>query len=221
MKRSKIIIELIKEQISVEQAIYVLDLLLQEINDKKIRKWIDNEINGYSNTDEIPKYRIVEANIKGTFIAGRYECKNQDIPIKQEHIKEFAKIKVTSPISVIAQYSIAEKESKEHCLKIPLHQVLAQDISLVNGEILSAYREISLYAYTNMLGKIKTKVIKILTELEKKYGNLDGYYIDFSNKTTEKEIVKNINNIIYTDNSTHIGNDNTIEKSNVGVNNEN
>ena len=52
-------------------------------------------------------------------------------------------------------------------------------------------------------------------ELEKKYGNLDNYYIDFSNKRAEKEVVKIINNIICTDNSVHIGNDNNIEKSSV------
>lgn len=221
MKRSKIIIELIKEQISVEQAIYVLDLLLQEIEDKKIRKWIDNEINGYSKTDELPQYRILKANIKGTFVGVGFECKNQDIPIKSEYVEEYTKVNITSPVSEIMQLSIAEKESKEHCLAIPLHQVLAQEVSLVNGQVISARRELSIYAYTNILGKIRTKVIKILTELEKKYGNLDDYYIDFSNKTEEKEIIKNINNIIYTDNSVHIGNDNTIEKSNVGVENEN
>lgn len=119
------------------------------------------------------------------------------------------------------QLSIAEKESKEHCLGIPLHQVLAQEISLVNGEVISARRELSIYAHTNLLNKIKTKVLKIFIELEKKYGNLDDYYIDFSNKTKEKEVLNNINNIIYTDNSLHMGNDNTIESSNVGVGNEN
>ena len=58
-------------------------------------------------------------------------------------------------------------------------------------------------------------------KLEKQYGNLDNYYIDFSNEKTKKEVVKVINNIIYTDNSVHIGNENIIEKSNVGVGNEN
>lgn len=56
-------------------------------------------------------------------------------------------------------------------------------------------------------------------ELEKKYGNLDDYYIDFSNKKEEKEIIKNITNII-NDNSIHIGDNNKIESSNVGVGNE-
>ena len=221
MKRSQIIIELIKDEVNVVQAMDILNLLLQDIKDKKIKKWLDNEINGYSKESELPEYRVLEANIKGNFIGGRIKCTNQDIPIKPEYVKEYTKVKVTSPISEIMQLSIAEKESKEHCLGIPLHQVLAQEISLVNGEVISARRELSIYAHTNLLNKIKTKVLKIFIELEKKYGNLDDYYIDFSNKTKEKEVLNNINNIIYTDNSVHMGNDNTIERSNVGVGNEN
>ena len=221
MKRSQIIIELIKDEINVVQAMDILNLLLQDIKDKKIKKWLENEINGYSKENELPEYRILEANIKGNYIGGRIKCTNQDIPIKPEYVKEYTKVKVTSPISEIMQLSIAEKESKEHCLGIPLHQVLVQQISLVNGEVISARRELSIYAHTNLLSLIKSKVLKIFVELEKKYGNLDNYYIDFSNQKAEKEIVKEITNIIYTDNSVHIGNDNNIEKSNVGVGNEN
>ena len=40
MKRSQIIIELIKDEINVVQAMDILNLLLQDINDKKmVRKW--------------------------------------------------------------------------------------------------------------------------------------------------------------------------------------
>lgn len=221
MQRSKVIIELIKDEINVVQAMDILNLLLQDITDKKIKKWLDYEINGYEKDKDVPKYRILKANIVGDYIGGMVKCSGKDIPIKPEHIEEYSKVIITAPISQIMQLSIAEKESKEHCLAIPLHPVLAQHISLVNGEVISARRELSIYAHTNLLALIKSKVLKIFVELEKKYGNLDDYYIDFSNKKAEKEIVKDITNIIYTDNSVHMGNDNNIEKSNVGVENEN
>ena len=44
MKRSQIIIELIKDEINVVQAMDILNLLLQDIKDKKIKKWLENEI---------------------------------------------------------------------------------------------------------------------------------------------------------------------------------
>lgn len=151
MKRSKIIIELIKDEINVVQAMDILNLLLQDINDKKIKKWLENEINGYEKDKDVPNYRILNANIVGDYIGGRFKCSNKDIPIKPEYVKEYSKVIITAPISQIMQLSIAEKESKEHCLGIPLHQVLAQQISLVNGEVISARRELSIYAHTNLL----------------------------------------------------------------------
>ena len=144
-------------------------------------------------------------------VGGTYKYTNQDIPIKPEFIKEYSKVVIFSPVSEIMKLSEVEKETKEHCVGIPLHQLLAQNISLVNGEMFCAHRELSIYAHTNLLATLKSKVLKIFIELEKKYGNLDDYYINFSNKTAEKEMTKTIINIIYTDNSVHIGNENNIE----------
>lgn len=219
-KRSKVIIDLINNEINIEQAIEALAFLLEDIKDKKIKKWLDNEINGYSNSKEIPSYRIIEANIKGDYIAGRIQCSNHDIPIKPERIKEFTTIKLPQPISQIIQFSIAEKESDRHSLTIPMHPLIAQDISLINGEVISAYKELSIYAFTNLVSKIKTKLLSIFKELEKQYGNLDDYYIDLSDKKKEERITKSIITII-NDKSTHIGDKNSIKDSIVGDNNEN
>ena len=56
-------------------------------------------------------------------------------------------------------------------------------------------------------------------ELEKQYGNLDDYYIDFENDSKEKKVVNNITNIIF-DKSIKIGDGNDISKSIVGDDNE-
>ena len=219
-KRSKVIIDLINNDINIEQAFETLDLLLEDIKDKKIKKWLDNEINGYQNEKDIPQYRILEANVKGNYIAGRFQCKNHDIPLKPEKVNEFTKIKISQPISQIMQFSIAEKEGKGHSLTIPLHPVIAQDISLINGEVISAYKELSIYAFTNLISKIKTKLLSIFKELEKQYGNLDDYYIDFGDKKKEEKITKSLITII-NDNSQHIGNNNSIKSSIIGDDNEN
>lgn len=224
MKRSKIIIELIKDDISVVQAMDILNILLEDIDDENIKSWLDNEINGYKDEKDIPKYRNVDASVIGTYLGGNMRtiltCTNQPIPIKPEFLDEFTNIKVDSGLNEILQLSIAEKESESHCLIMPAHTALVQQATMLNAQIVSANRTLSLYAYTNILNRLKSIVLKILTELEKKYGNLDDYYIDFSNKQIEKVVIQNITNII-NDNSISIGNDNTIDGSNIGENNEN
>ena len=124
-----------------------------------IKKWLENEINGYEKGEDVPQYRVLKANIVGDYIGGRVKCSGKDIPIKPEYIEEYSKVIITSPVSQIMQLSIAEKESKEHCLAIPLHPVLTQQISLVNGEVISARRELSIYAHANLLALIKSASI--------------------------------------------------------------
>ncbi len=225
MKRSKIIIDLIRNDINIVQAMDVLKLLLLDINDKKITKWLDCEINGYSDKEKIPDYRIVDTDITGDYIVGNYltgglQAKNHPIPIKPEYVKELITLEIRYGISEIYQYSLQEKDENKQSIFIPVHLAYIKQASMINGEIISAHRNIGLYAFTNIIGKIKNKVLDILIELEKKYGNLDNYYIDFTNKKEKQEVAQSITNII-NDNSTHIGNDNQIKSSNVGVENEN
>ena len=224
MQRSKVIIELIKDEINVVQAMDILNILLQDINDKKIKSWLNNEINGYSKDDKVPDYRIVNANITGNYIVGSIyrglQCTNQPIPIKPELVEEYTKIKVSSGLNEVYQMSLAEKENENHCLVKPIHILLAQKISILNGEIFSANQTISVYAFTNILNKLKSILIKIFKELENKYGNLDEYYINFTDSKVEQEVAKNLINFIF-DNSIHVGDKNKIESLNIGTSNEN
>lgn len=58
-KRSKIIKDLIMDKINVLQAMQSLSFMLEDINDaeSEIKKWVNNEINGYKNQSDIPEYR--------------------------------------------------------------------------------------------------------------------------------------------------------------------
>lgn len=111
-KRSKVIIDLINNNINIEQAFEILDLLLEDSNNEKIKTWLNNEINGYENEKDVPQYRILNANVKGNYIAGRFQCTQQDIPLKPEHVKEYSKINITASVSQIMQLSNAEKKEK-------------------------------------------------------------------------------------------------------------
>ena len=66
MKISKIISDLIQDNITVERAILVLKVLLNENDNTEIKNWINNEINGYEINDTIPKYRHIPTNVIGT-----------------------------------------------------------------------------------------------------------------------------------------------------------
>lgn len=220
-KRSKILLDLIRGDITVIQALQSLDLMTEELGDNEIRTWINKELNGYNNDDVIPNYRKIDVTVVGDIQVGYKIYKNIQIPFPQKINDIIGTFDVTEPVSKIEQYSKAELDIESHCLNLEVDCALLNRYKSSNGIILSASRRLSIYSYTNILGSIKTKLISIFKELEKNYGNLDELYIEFSDPKKEKDVTEKIINMIFLDNSTTIGNNNSMENSIVGDNNEN
>lgn len=219
-KRSKIIIDIIKGDIDVAQALEILDLLLEDIKDEKIKKWVNCEINGYKSKEKIPEYRIVNVNIFGTLKTYTHVVSNDNIPVPYEYAQKLGKAEIRDGINELLQMAKAETESESHSLQIPLDLAYINAIASVNGEITHARRDLGVYSYTNIIGKLKSKLLSIFKELERQYGNLDNYYIDFRNDSKEKDFTQYITNIIF-DKSITVGNDNEISESIIGDENGN
>lgn len=220
MERSKVIIDLIKDQITVIQAMNILKLLLQDCKNEKVLNWINKEIDGYKEDDIVPKYRIVSCSITGNIKAGYWVVSQMNIPVKDEFKKFVMNYEVRFGLNSIYQYSLAEEKEKTHRLMLDMPLDYINAISLVAGEVTHAKRELSVYAFTNILNDLKPIILNIFIELEKNYGNLDKYYIDMSDKKKNKDINQFIINIIE-DNSIKLGNNNIVKNSNIGENNEN
>lgn len=219
MQRSKIIVELIRDEINVVQAMNILNLLLQDNNNEKIKRWLNSEINGYKAKEKLPQYRIISSEIKGNVVAGYSIISNMNIPIKKEFNESVLKIKIRQGINEILQYAKAEEEIEHHNLSMEIPLDYLNSIALINGQVTHAHRELSIYAFTNIINSLKPILLNILQELEKVYGNLDNYYIDMKDKEKKEKVDKVIINII--DNSINIGDQNKIEKTNIGDSNEN
>lgn len=223
-KRSKIIKDLIMDKINVLQAMQSLSFMLEDINDteSEIKKWVNNEINGYKNQSDIPEYRKTNAILMGNVQVGYSLYKNINIPLADKKaIELLTKIQIKEPLSIVMQLAKAEIESENHSLLLDANIAIVNYYQQTNGDVISASRHLSIYTYNNILALIKDKLLDIFKVLEKNYGNLDELYIDFSDDTKKEEVVKQIQSIVYNDNSISIGNNNKIDDSIVGDGNEN
>ena len=220
--RSKIIKNLIMDNINVLQAMQSLNLILEDIDDEKIQKWVNNEINGYQKNDNVPNYRKANTMLIGTVQVGYAVYNNINIPLSDaKAIEAFTKLEIREPISTIIQMAKAEKESNSHSLVIEANIATVNNYQQTNGDVISAHRELSIYAYSNVVGMIKDKLLEIFKMLEKNYGNLDALYIDFSDNLKKDEIAKALISIVNNDNSIKIGNNNQFKDSVIGDENEN
>lgn len=220
--RSKIIKDLIMNKIDVLQAMQSLDFMLEEIDDRETKSWVKSELNGYKKDDDIPKYRKTTTILIGNVQVGYSLYKNIEIPLADaEAIDMFSKIEIREPISTIMQMAKAENESENHSLALEVNTILVNHYQQTNGDVIHAQRRLSLYAYNNILAMIKDKLLEIFKVLECNYGNLDDLYIDFSDDTKKKDVIGQIQAIVYTDNSVNFGDNNEIKNSIIGDNNGN
>lgn len=220
-KRSKILIDLINDKIDVKKIFQLLSLLLEDLDNEEIENWMNYEMNGYPKNIEVPEYRIINASIVGTIKTHTMIINNYDIPLPLEDKKELCKYNVRGSVTEIIQYALAEKEAENHCLLSPIDIGYINSVALINdAEVTHANLQLSMYGYTNVLHLLKDKLIDIFKKLEKQYGNLDEYYIDFKSNQAKKDTTKELLQIIYNDNSVKIGSNNKIDKSKVGNSND-
>ena len=147
---------------------------------------------------------------------------NINIPLSDdEAIKMFTKIEIREPISTIMQLAKAEREVENHALSLEANMAVVNYYQKTNGDVISARRKLSLYAYNNILATIKDKLLEIFKILEKNYDKLDELYIDFSDSLKKDVVIKKIESIVYNDNSINIGDNNQFKDSIVGDENEN
>ena len=83
MAQSKIIKELVSNEISLEEALNRLLIIASDIENDELAQWVENELNGYSDSAELPAYRVID--IGDTYfvysgINGRFKVENAPLP---------------------------------------------------------------------------------------------------------------------------------------------
>lgn len=224
MAKSKIIKQLANGEIGLEIALKRTKLLLQELNNQDLINWVNSELKGYSKDSDIPPYRKLRGQLRGSYIFGRMKYTNVSIPLgkMEENIKdEFLAIRVIYGIESLQQFvEQCKKNGSNIVYAIPadLYGYIAKcNNALGTMAIISANTEISLVEIVNIFSIVENKLIDILLYLEKEFGTLDDLDIEIGNKTEDElqKIVENINLYIYTDNSITIGNDNKLKNSDI------
>ena len=84
-----------------------------------------------------------------------------------------------------------------------------------NIEVTDAYVAFSSDQIQNILSRVESLALTLLIDLDKYYGNLDSLDIEYKSTIEQKLIEKEIVNIIFEDNSVRIGDNNSLNKSDV------
>lgn len=194
MPKSKIIKDIVNGTADIETTLNRMYLLAGDIKDEEIMKWAENELQGYSQDDDIPEYRKIKSLVfRFSGISGSYQVKNialQPELLGTNLIDKVTKIEVRDSISTIMHFA----ENKEDLARDL--GFLARDIYInSHGSIraTSVSQIITPSMYNEIISSLKQKIIRELMRLENNYGNLDGLVIQSDEDPENIAFWNNIN----------------------------
>ena len=230
MAKSKIIKDLIGEKISLSQVLDRMIVIAMELEDKALLQWVKREKEGYSEEDEIPEYRIGTLKVVGTYqivgLGNLITYKNQPLPtmgVPEEMRETIDKHKFRNGIPSILESIEAINVGQLVGYTVPpeLYCMFLKGTNIRN--IVNATYAIDKLTLTNIVSFTKTKMIEVLTMLEKNFGCLDELDIDINDydsdeiKKLREELIKIIEG--KSTGNTYIITKSKIKGSNLGENN--
>lgn len=85
----EIIDTLSSEGASLNDALFKTKVLLHRLGEKELVEWVNLELQGYKDSDELPEYRKMSMVVRGNISNGVYQHNNQALPISHQAIGAF------------------------------------------------------------------------------------------------------------------------------------
>lgn len=204
MAKSKIIQDLTNggKLDSVLKRLYVI---LTDLGDKEIATWVNKELSGYNDLEEVPEYRIAYVNLMGNYQLVSYghiqRFSNATLPtmaFDKKTLEELRQLKLLYPVATLISMINESDENKKLTIPFPVETYRAFEYG-TNLEVTNAYKYLDKSELIKVVNKIESKVLDMALYLEKKFGNLDNFDIEDYDISSEdlKNIKENCKQIVY------------------------
>jgi hypothetical protein len=169
-------------------------VLAYKLDNAKLKTWLDRELNGYAQTDEIPDYRKVQALAKGFFVgmAGA-QINNQPLPpsiLKEEH-RHFAEtVILTLPIAAydLAQHAASEKTYP--VIEWPPDLTAFYQHKFIDGHVLlRARQEIAPSSFIALIDTVRNRTLRFALQIQKELGLVRDNFSALPNEKVDQYVM--------------------------------
>ncbi|HMF19019.1 MAG TPA: hypothetical protein VKE98_17555 [Gemmataceae bacterium] len=189
----EIITAAIDEKVPISTLLRKCLVLEQQVKNEKFRAWLDRELDGYDQKEELPPYRVFNCVNKGLFIGIAVRMNDQPIPV---HVMEEKDRKLVEKV-YLRQPAASYETDKSANAALPWNPSLTakyqtkffEDEELVLNR---AWSEIPASILVALLEQIRTRVLRFALELK---DNLPPNAADpkqVSAAVVERSVVNNI-----------------------------
>jgi hypothetical protein len=198
---SRIINDLIDEEKTLNSALLKTKVLASRIQNQELLNWVNNELSGYKNIDELPDYRKELNNeLKGSFLNGTMKYTNAQIPtvgLDDALEKKLRTTDFTESINSLERLvSSQDSSSFSGSIRAELSSLIENNwINMGNPylQLLSVHKSIPKSLIVGIITNVRNKLLDFMLELDAKYGDLTEIK---DLKMKKEEISSIVNNTI-------------------------
>ena len=220
MARSQLLKDVVSGKENIENILLRIKVILSDLDNELIMNWVNGELQGYKNIDDVPSYRILKGRSEGTYIVNnQIKYTNVSVPLEvllsKENIDELNTLKVRD--SIMAIKNIVDGDNRDNYSKL-VDTYFCHSISSAELQIASMKISFSSNQLDGILSNVKSKLVEIVMELEKQFDHLDELDIKpqvEENLSKKEKVIYNIGQIVY-DGSFSVGDKNKISGSKLG-----
>jgi hypothetical protein len=187
-------------------------VLAYKLKNDELKKWIENELNGYPDGN-VPDYRIIPCQIIGSISNGFQRSSRYPIPllnIEEKLKKELQQVRLSQSISSLDE-ATHERKGGAMIQPLPAQMYAYMSKDFDNDFVIEhAQKEIDRIQIVQVLTAVKSKLIDFLLKLNEDFSDKEFEEID-KGKTKEK-IGSLFNSTIFGDNTTIIVGDHNKQK---------
>ncbi|HLJ88374.1 MAG TPA: hypothetical protein VKZ53_16260 [Candidatus Angelobacter sp.] len=151
-------------------------VLSYQLKDEQLKAWLNQELDGYASSENLPKYRIIHIGALGDFSNGYYLRNRVPIPslmMKKEHRDWAELVSLLGPVSAYEDLALRPGDIvtfpwPANLIALYQRTFLGKDIALLN-----AWQEVPKSSIVQLLHGIRKRVLTMALELQSDLGNLD------------------------------------------------
>jgi len=199
-------------------------ILGHELKNDSLKKWANQELNGYTELDKVPEYRIIYAGATGLFNAGyAFPTIKRAIPaflMDENHRWAATEARLIEPIS--SYESILKSDRAKGTLSIPWSADMVtyyQTKFLERHALIEAGQDISYGAIVGLVDTVRNRVLNVALDIKSEIGDLDA---DLKTVPGRTEVADRVNHIIVNHiygGTVFVGDKQTISTQNITVGN--
>lgn len=207
MAKSKIIKEIANEEVSLQVSLKRALIIASDIGNESFKKWIQKELSGYSENDDLPPYRVFKGVFKVSYFMMGRQRKDEPMSVSALFGDDHDNLNFYNCYDNIAFLEDACKDEKLRKVDwIYLKKHLRKQVD-------SFFLEIPQSQFSNAIAKVTEELLTVLLKIDSELGNLDN--LDVCLESEQKRMVVNeiINN--YFGSVIKMGDNNEINKSEI------